>query len=74
MIYIDVSANHPPQIKKQLTKIVSDRFSRNASNADIFNNTKLEFEEALRKFGHTTKLMYAPPNHEQQQRKMETTT
>ena len=74
MIYIDVSANHPPQIKKQLTKIVSDRFSLNASNADIFNNTKLEFEEALRKFGYTTKLMYAPPNHEQQQRKMETTT
>ena len=74
MIYTDVSANHPPQIKKQLTKIVSERLSRNTSNADIFNNTKLEYEEALRKFGYTTKLMYTPPNHEQQQRKMETTT
>ena len=25
LIYIDVSSNHPPQIKKQLTKIISDR-------------------------------------------------
>ena len=65
LIYIDVSSNHPPQIKKQLTKIISDRLSRNSSNADIFNNTKLEYEEALTKCGHTTKLTYTPPNHEQ---------
>ena len=30
LIYIDVSSNHPPQIKKQLTKIVSDRLSLNS--------------------------------------------
>ena len=65
LIYIDVSSNHPPQIKKQLTKIISDRLSRNSSNADIFNNTKLEYEEALKKCGHTTKLTCTPPNHEQ---------
>ena len=44
LIYIDVSSNHPTQIKKQLTKIISDRLSRNSSNADIFNNTKSEYE------------------------------
>ena len=65
LIYIDVSSNHPPQIKKQLTKIISDRLSRNSSNADIFNNTKLEYEEALKKCAHTTKLTYNPPNPEQ---------
>ena len=48
LIYIDVSSNHPPQIKKQLTKIMSDRLSRNSSKADRFNNTKLEYEEALK--------------------------
>ena len=64
LIYIDVSSNYPPQIKKQLTKIVSDRLSRNSSDADIFNNTKLEYEEALKKCGHTTKLTYTIPNHE----------
>ena len=40
------------RLKKQLTKIISDRLSRNSSNADIFNNTKLEYEEALKKCGH----------------------
>ena len=64
LIYIDISSNHPPQIKKQLTKIISDRLSRNSSNADIFNNTKLEYEEALKKCGHTTKLTSNPANHE----------
>ena len=39
LIYIDVSSDHPPPIKKQLTKIISDRLSRNSSKADIFNNT-----------------------------------
>ena len=39
--------------------------SRNSSNADIFKNTKLEYQEALKKCGHTLKLTYTPPNHEQ---------
>ena len=65
LIYIDVSSNHPSQIEKQLTKIISNRLSRNSSNADVFNNTKLEYEEALKKCGHKTKLTYTPPNHEQ---------
>ena len=65
VIYIDVLSSHPPQIKKQLTKIISDRLSRNSSNADIFNNIKLEYEEALKKCGHTTKLTYTEPIHEQ---------
>ena len=49
LIYIDVLSNYPPQIKKQPTKTISDRLSRNSSNADIINNTKLEYEEALQK-------------------------
>ena len=65
LIYIDVSSNHPPQIKKQLTKIISDRLSRNSSNADLFNNTKLEYEEVLKKRRHTTKITHTPPNQEQ---------
>ena len=56
LIYIDVSSNHPPQIKKQLRKIISDRLSWNFSNKDLFNNTKLEYEEALQKCGHIAKL------------------
>ena len=65
LIYIDISSNHPPQIKKQLTKIISDRLSRSSSNADIFNNIKLRYEEAMKKCGYTRKLTYTPPNREQ---------
>ena len=69
LIYIDVSSNHPPQIKKQLTKIISDRLSRNSSNGDTFKNTKLEYEKAPKKSGHTTKLTYTPPDHEQNKKR-----
>ena len=65
LIYIDVSSSHPPQTKKQLTRIISDMLPRNSSNADIFTNPKLEYEEALKKCGHTIKQMYNPPIHEQ---------
>ena len=56
LIYIDISSNHPPQIKKQLAKIISHSFLQNSSNSDTFYNTKFEYEEALRKCGHITKL------------------
>ena len=65
LIYIDVSSNHPSQIEKQLTKTISDRLPRKPSSADIFNNTKLEYEEARKECGHTKELTYTPPNHEQ---------
>ena len=39
--------------------------SRNSSNTDTFNNTKLDYEEALKKCRHITKLTYTLPNHEQ---------
>ena len=31
----------------------------------MFNKTKLVYEEAPKNCGHTTKLMYTPPNREQ---------
>ena len=56
LIYIDISSNHPPEIKKQLAKIISYSFSQNSSNSGTFYSTKFEYEEALRKCGHITKL------------------
>ena len=38
--------------------------SRNSSSADKSNITKSEYEEALKKSGHTTKLKYTPPSRE----------
>ena len=53
------------KLEKQLRKIICDRLSRNFSRAFIFNITKLQYERALKKCRHTTKLMYTPPNLEE---------
>ena len=56
--YINFSPNHPPQILKQLTTTISDRLSRNSSSELIFNESKHQREDALRKCGFKTKLTY----------------
>ena len=37
-MYIDINSNHPPSIKKQISKPVSKRISKLSSNKEIFNN------------------------------------
>ena len=51
LTYINTSSNHPPNIIKQLTKTISERLSRNPSSTEIFNSSKLEYEDALKKSG-----------------------
>ena len=52
VLYINKNSNHPPQIIKELTKIINDRLSRDSSNADIFNSSKEEYETALKNSGY----------------------
>ena len=61
LTYIDTSANHPPNIIKQLTKTIGELLSRNSSSIEIFNSSKLEYEDALKKSGYTEPLIYIPP-------------
>ena len=61
LTYINTSSNHPPNIIKQLTKTVSERLSRNSSSIEIFNSSKLEYQDALKKSGDTEPLIYIPP-------------
>ena len=58
LTYINTSSNHPPNIIKQLTKTTSERLSKNSSSVEIFNSSKLEYEDALKKSGHTEPLIY----------------
>ena len=64
--YISVLSNHPPQILKQLTTTISDRLSRDPSNELIFNESKHQYKDPLRKRCFKSKLTYedstAPPN------------
>ena len=46
------SSNHPPQIIKQLPKIISDRFSKHSINEEVFNESKGEYENPLKQSGY----------------------
>ena len=48
-------------IIKQLTKTISEQLSKNSSSIEIFNRSKLEYEDALKKSGHTEPLIHIPP-------------
>ena len=52
LLCIKKSSNHPPQIIKQLPKIISDRLSKNSSNEEVFNESKGAHENALKQSGY----------------------
>ena len=60
LLYVHTSSTHPPQILKQLPASIADRLSKNSSSGTIFNQSKPEYEEALKKSGyHNVNLQYA---------------
>ena len=56
--YIHVKSDHPPSITKAVPKTVEKRLSMLSSNKEIFDQEKIEYEEALRMSGYKTKLEY----------------
>ena len=60
LLYVHTSSTHPPQILKQLPASIADRLSKNSSSGTIFNQSKPEYEEALKRSGyHNVNLQYA---------------
>ena len=51
LLYVNTSSNHPPQIIKQLPISISNRLLNNASNKQVFDMSKGEYEKALRESG-----------------------
>ena len=51
LLYINKCSSHPSQIINQLPGIISERLSRNSSNKEVFNTSKREYEEALKRSG-----------------------
>ena len=50
-----------PQIIKQLPKVINDRLSKNLSNEEDFNESKGEYENALKQSGYNNiSLKYQP--------------
>ena len=62
LTYINTSSNYTPQIIKHLTQTISERLSRNSSSAGIFEQSKPDYEEALKKCSYKAKLQCIQPN------------
>ena len=45
LLFVNTSSNYPPQIIKQLTISISDRFTNNPSNKQVFDMSKGEYEK-----------------------------
>ena len=72
LTYINTSSNYPPQIIKHLAQTISERSSRNYSSAEIFEQSKLAFEEALKIFCYKAKLQYIQSNLRQKNTRRKT--
>ena len=53
LLYINKSSKHPLQTINQLPRIIRDRLSRNSSSKEVFNTSKGEYEEALKRSGYS---------------------
>ena len=56
LLYVHTLSNHPPKIIKQLPISINERLCNNSSNETVFELTKLEYQEALRKSGYKSKV------------------
>ena len=61
LLYVHTSSNNPKQILKQPPNSINYRLSRNHSNKTIFEKSKLEYEEALRKSGFEKPILSFQP-------------
>ena len=48
LLYINTSSNHPPTVIDQIPKSIGKRLSDNSSNERIFEDTKPEYQNALK--------------------------
>ena len=57
-IYVHKDSNHPPQVLKELPKTVGKRISTISSSKEIFESSKIEYENALKIIGYKDRLVY----------------
>ena len=52
LLYANRSSHHPPQVIRHIPISISKRLNKNSSNEEIFNETKSEYETALKNSGY----------------------
>ena len=59
-IYINKNSNYPPNILKQLPKLIVKRISETSSSEEIFNKSNKIYSKALKESGFTNELNHLP--------------
>jgi len=57
-VYININSNHPPNIKKELPRMICSRLSNLSSSKEMFEIESLPYEEALKNAGYKENLVY----------------
>ena len=52
LLYVSTSSNHPPQIIKHIPISINKRLNKTSSSEEIFKETKLKYERALKNSGY----------------------
>ena len=68
-IYVDIISNHPPQLYKQLPKVISKRLSGNSSSKDVSDKSKTLYKKSLNNSGFYEDLIYHQDNGNKNQHK-----
>ena len=56
--YVNINSNHPKHIIGHIPCSINRRINTNSSSRKIFDESKIIYEEALRKSGHNYKMQY----------------
>ena len=51
-------SNHPPSILKNIPESINSRLSRISSSEKVFNNSKRDYQDALKRAGYKEQLTY----------------
>ena len=64
LLYINVDSNHPPNIIRELPKMIGRRISSISCDQEQFDKAKQDYDDALKASGYKTKIEYsqAPTN------------
>ena len=57
-IYVHKDSNHPSQVLKELPKTIGERISTILFSREIFESSKIEYENALKISGYKDRLVY----------------
>ena len=58
LISVHKDSNYPPQVLKELPKTIGKRISTISSSREIFESSKIEYENALKISGYKDRLVY----------------